>query len=360
MLQVIKPSGNPGKLSLKFSPYTYVRTVIMRSVLFRRDDYNKMLKMGFGEIAKFLEESHYKKEIDELAAEHSGADLLELALNRNLAGSFKKLIRISSNEMGMLVREYIKRKDIEDIKTVIRGKFTNTGDKKIKSSLTAAGTLSYDFLLSLLKKDSIEDILKSSRIVDYSSLKGAVQILNEKKSLAGIENALDRRYYSDLMGFSKRLSKKGDMFRKFLIKETEVLNILTILRLKKAGFKKELVKEFLIPSGDLIKDSKIANMANLNNASDVLTLLENSEYRNVISNGAQEFSKSNSLITLEIELYKYLLRQSLLFTHQYPLSIESIIGYMFAKDIEVRNLKLIVKGRQLGLKDQFIESQLIY
>lgn len=360
MLESTKLSKKPGKVDLKFYPYTYVRTVIMRSLLFKRDDYNKMLKMGFGEIARFLEESHYKKEIDELAAEHSGSDLLELALNKNLAESFKKLIRISSEELGLLIREYIKRKDIEDLKTIIRGKFTSTSDKKIKSSLTAAGTLSYDFLFSLLKKDSIEDILKHNKLVDYSHLKEAVRSMNEKKNLAGIENALDRHYYTELIGFSKRLSKKGNMFRKFLVKEIEVLNILTLLRLKKARFKKELVKDFIIPSGDNIKDSRITNMAKMDNASEVLALLENSEYKEVISKGVNEFNKNSSLITLEIDLYKYLLRQSILFTHQYPLSVDSIIGYMFAKDIEVRNLKIIVKGKQLGLKEQFIENQLIY
>src|SRR3989338_10216022 len=116
------------KLKLGFYPYTYVRTSVMKSLLFKKEDYHKMLKMGFNEIAKFFQESHYQKEINELAREHSGADLLELALNKNLAASFKKLIRISSYELGLLISEYIKRKDIEDIKTILRGKFTNTSE----------------------------------------------------------------------------------------------------------------------------------------------------------------------------------------------------------------------------------------
>src|SRR3989344_7436803 len=164
------------KLELGFYPYTYVRTAVMKSLLFKKDDYHKMLKMGFNEIAKFLQESHYQKEINELAREHSGADLLELALNRNLSASFKKLIRISPYELGLLISEYIKRKDIEDIKTILRGKFTNAREALILNSLTAAGTLSYAFLASLLKKGSIEEILKNNRIVEFSSLKD----LNEK------------------------------------------------------------------------------------------------------------------------------------------------------------------------------------
>src|SRR3989338_1041520 len=109
------------KIKLGFYPYTYVRTVVMRALLFKKEDYHKMLKMSFSEIAKFMQDSHYKKEINALATEHSGADLLELALNKNLAESFKKLIRISPYELGLLIGEYVKRKDIDDIKTIIRG-----------------------------------------------------------------------------------------------------------------------------------------------------------------------------------------------------------------------------------------------
>ena len=79
------------KIKLRRYPYTYVRTVVMRSLLFKKEDYHKMVKMGFSEIARFLQESNYKKEINALASEYSGADLLELALNKNLCESFKKI-----------------------------------------------------------------------------------------------------------------------------------------------------------------------------------------------------------------------------------------------------------------------------
>src|SRR3989338_6297223 len=187
------------KIKLGFYPYTYVRTVVMRALLFRRDEYHKMLKMSFSEIAKFLQESHYKREINELATKYSGADLLELAINKNLASSFKKLIRISSFELGLLIKEYAKRKDIEDIKTILRGKFTNTEEKLILNSITAAGTLSYEFLVSLLKKESIEDILRNNGLVDFLMFKSGLKELKEKNSLVSIENTLDIFYYTRLI-----------------------------------------------------------------------------------------------------------------------------------------------------------------
>ncbi|MDP3765769.1 MAG: ATP synthase A1 subunit C [Nanoarchaeota archaeon] len=347
------------KLKLKFYPYTYVRTAVMKSLLFRKEDYHKMLKMSFSEIAKFLQDSHYKKEINALATEHSGADLLELALIKNLAESFKKLIKISPHELALLIKEYAKRKDIDDIKTILRGKFTNTDEKTIINSITGAGTLSYEFLISLLKKDSIEEILKNNKLIDFLLLKEGLKDLNEKKTLVSIENTLDKYYYKHLIEFSKILPKEGALFRDFLLKEVEVLNILTLLRLKKAKFGKEIIKNFIIPSGSL-SDSKIMYLASLDDLDEISRALEKIEYKNIIAKGLEEFKKNGSLITLETELYKHLLKQSILLLHQHPLSIDVILGYMFAKDIEVRNLKIIVKGNQLGLSEQFIESQLVF
>ena len=360
MQELKRPSAKLEKLKLDFYPYTYVRVVVMRSLLFKKEDYHKIAKMSFSEIAKYMQESQYKKEINDLAAQHSGADLLELALNKNLAESFKKLMRTSSYEIGLLVKEYAKRKDIEDLKTILRGKFTHADEKIIANSITGAGTLSYDFLLSLLKKESIEEILKSNKLVDFSLFKNGIKDLNEKKSLVSIENELDNYYYNHLIQFSGTLPKEGALFRNFLLKEIEILNILTLLRLKKARLGKEAIRNFIIPTGDRLKDLKISNLIGLDDLEQLSRAFEKTEYKSLIAKGIEEFKKTGSLITLEADFYKYLLRQSILFMHQHPLSIDVILGYMFAKDIEVRNLKIIIKGKQLGLSEQFIENQLIY
>lgn len=350
----------PKSLKLGRYPYTYVRVSVMKSLLFKKEDYHKMLKMTFGQIAKYLQESHYKKEINEFAREHSGADLLELSLNRNLAESFKKLIRISSFELSMLIKEYAKRKDIEDIKTIIRGKFTNMEEKKILDSITGAGTLSLEFLASLLKKESIEEILKSNKMAEFSLFAEGLKELKEKNSLIGIENALDKFYYSHMMQFSKALPKEGALFRNFLQMEVEILNILTLLRLKRAKFEKNAIKNFIISSGDKLKDAKIMRLAELDDMEELSESLGKIGYKDAVAKGLEEFKKDGSLITLETEIYKHLLKQSILLLHQHPLSVDVILGYMLAKDIEARNLRIIIKGKQLGMKEEFIENQLVF
>ncbi len=349
----------PGQKKLKLGryPYTYVRTVVMKALLLQKEDYHKMLKMSFSEIAKFLQDTNYKKEISELATGHSGADLLELALNKNLSESFKKLIRISPDELGLVIREYAKRRDIEDIKTIIRGKFTKTDDKLILNSITAAGTLSLKYLAELVKKDSIEEVLKGCRIIDFSLLSKGITHLKEKNSLAMIENDLDRHYYNALAEFSKRLPQDGTLFRNFLAEEAEILNILTLLRLKKS--KIENASDFVITAQGLISPA-IANLAGAGDLDALTKALEQTHYKGIIGKGIEDFKNTKSLITLETGLYRHLLKKSALFLHQHPLSVDIILGYMLAKDIETRNLRILIKGKQLGLGNDFIENQLVF
>lgn len=184
--------------------------------------------------------------------------------------------------------------------------------------------------------------------------------LREKNTLAGIENAFDKFYYNHLIQFSKVLPRQGAFFRKFLHMEVEILNILTLLRLKRAKFGKGAIKDFIILSEDKLKDAKIMRLAELDDLDELSKALEKTKYNGLISKGIDEFKKNGSLITLETEIYKHLLKQSILLLHQHPLSIDVILGYMFAKDIEVRNLKIIVKGKQLGLSEQFIENQMVF
>jgi V/A-type H+-transporting ATPase subunit C len=347
------------KIKLGFYPYTYVRSTAMKALLVKKEDYHKLMKMSLSEITKFLQDSEYKKEINELAAQHSGIDLLELALNRNMAASFDKLRKISPDEMDLLIDQYVKRKDIEDIKTILRGKFTNSSIEKIKGSLISAGTLSLDFLYKLAEMD-FKEALSNLKIVDFGYLEKAYQEYSETKSLAPIESALDHFYYSSVLDFTRRLPSEGRLFREFLESEIEILNIINLIRLKREKLEKKEIEKYLFFSKEPGKNRKIKRLLGIEDLNELMKALEKEEYGEIIKEGMEDLEKNNSLIKMEIGLYKYLLKKSVLLMHQHPLSVDIILGYMFAKEIEVRNLRLIIKGKQLGLSEDFIEKQLVF
>jgi V/A-type H+-transporting ATPase subunit C len=346
-----------GKLVLGKYPYTYARVSVMRSFLLRKEDYHKLIKMNINEMISYLESSQYKKEIDELAVSCKGVQLMDLALNRNIANTWTKLKRISPPILRALISFYLLRVDLWNLKTIIRAKYTKLDPAQLQAMVLPSGFLTEKKLAELIKKDSVEDVVKSAGIISYNYFAYAVEKFRETKSVVDIENALDRFYYSTMGEFSKRLPNEGRLFREFLESELEITTIINVLRLKRAHTPVRDIFNYVTLPKD--RSAVIRGMISAQTTEDAAKLLEQSRFKAVAENGVKEFLASKSLIPLEVDLFKHLLKRSVLLIHQHPLTVDVILGYMFAKELEVRNLKLLLKVKQLGLGEQFAEQQMI-
>lgn len=350
-------SSRSGKLSLGKYPYTYARVSVMRSFLLQKDEYHKLMKMNLNEMISYLQGSQYKKEIDELAVRFRGVQLMELALNKNLANTWAKLKKISPPSLRIVIASYLLRVDVWNIKTIVRAKFTKLSAEQLQPMLIPSGFLTEKRLAELARKESVDEVLKAVGFIDYGQFAKALENFRETKSVSEVENVLDRFYYSAMEEFSRRLPGEGRLFREFLEAELVAASVMNVLRLKRASLPaKDILHYLTIPkSGRAL----ISRMVNAPSAVDAAKLLEQSRLRASVENGVKEFLGSGSLIRLELDLSRQLLKRSALLIHQHPLTVDVILGYMFAKEIEVRNLKLMLKAKQLGIGEDFTEEQLV-
>ncbi|MCX8146924.1 MAG: ATP synthase A1 subunit C [Candidatus Woesearchaeota archaeon] len=345
------------KLKIGVYPYTYARISAMKSKLLSRDDYNKLLKMKISEIARFLQEMGYKKEIDELGVRYAGVELLEHSLKRSLVRDFIKLKIIAEDDnLRQIMVEYMKRNDIYNIKTIIRGKFTGENEEKIKELLVPVGVLDEAFLLGLLKKD-FEEILKIAQSlfsIDNESFKEAYSSLKENNSLFEIENLLDHTYYSQFFKFADRMPVQGNVLKEFIENEIDTLNIAVLMRLKKEGMAKKDIEKYLFYAGAKITKEMLRKLSESENLKEFLDRLSRISGFGFV----RQISEKEDYI-IEILLKKRLLNNAILLLHKNPLTIDIILGYMFAKEIEIRNLMTIIKGKQLGFEESVIEKELV-
>jgi V/A-type H+-transporting ATPase subunit C len=331
---------------------------VMRTLLFKRSDYDKLAKLSFAETAKYLQESNYKREIDELALELKGADLLETALNQNLVRTFAKLRKISPPQLNLLIDAYMKKNDILNLKTVIRAKYQKLGFEEMKRLLIPAGIYSQEYYERLMALDSVEKVISSIELLDAGCRECALKQFAEKHTLTEVENQLDRAYIESVFKFTKRLPVQGRLFREFLMYGIDISNLKLILRLKKEGVAKEEIQKHIIMSGKILNQDKLKKLIN-SSYEDCIRMLENTEFGAMLTKYSDELSKKGSFIDMEAEFEKFHLNKAMRHLHQYPLSVDTILGYMFAKEVEVKNLKMIVKGKQLGVPDEFLQKQLV-
>jgi V/A-type H+-transporting ATPase subunit C len=145
------------------SPYIYVctRIRVRMAKLLPGEDYQRLLNMSLPEITRFIEETEYKREIDELATKFRGIDLIEIGLSWNLAKEYQSILTIAPGVLKQFTRAYLERWDIQNVLTIIRGKMQGLKPGKIKEVLIPAGELDKNILDRLVAEESPERVIAS-------------------------------------------------------------------------------------------------------------------------------------------------------------------------------------------------------
>lgn len=345
MKRVAKKKAVRNETALRFGtyPYTAVRVLAMRSLLLGHDDYVRMEKMGMSEIIRFLEERHYKAEIDSLASQFRGLELINLALNANLAGTVNKLLRISlHDEVRKMIMLYSTKWILNNIKIVVRVRMKGLDEKYIDYGVIPIEPTSLEYCRSMAKAELLALAKEIERLFSVGSEE--FMELYGKSDLTGIENRLDMEYYKVLYAASRNIKLKA--IKEFIQKLVDLMNIKNIVKLKNAGIEKSEIEKFVI--GDPTKLTK-----KLLEADDVAGALKESKYA-VLAEGIEE-----DVANLETNIERFLLQYSAKLLHSKLTTISTIFGFLLAKEIELRNLRLVVNSRGSGLDEQFVRKNLI-
>ena len=333
--------------------YAYItgRVRAMKTKLIPAEMYPRMQSMDASEIARYLEETQYKDEIDALSKDYSGTELIEHATFANLAKTYRKLLDVSIDEPQFLILEYLRRWDIWNIKTVIRGKFYGATDVEIMKYLVPAGELDAEFLDGLTKKGTVQEVISAFEGTDYSSALAQY----DGKNLASLENALDKLYYFRMeRAVGGTLSVGGGLLLKYVRREIDIRNLTTLFRMNKAGVDAAIIQENLIPGGKLHEElSRMAGQP----FGEFLRGLEGYPFWSSISDIAT--ADLDAVSRIEARLRAYLVRYAWALSNYHPLSILPVLGYMVSKDTEVSNIRKIVRGKEAGLPAELIEEQVV-
>ena len=333
--------------------YAYItgRVRAMKTKLIPAEMYPRMQSMDASEIARYLEETQYKDEIDALSKDYSGTELIEHATFANLAKTYRKLLDVSIDEPQFLILEYLRRWDIWNIKTVLRGKFYGASDAEIMKYLVPAGELDAEFLDGLTKKGTIQEVISAFEGKDYSSALAQY----DGKNLASLENALDKLYYFRMeRAVGGTLSVGGGLLLKYVRREIDIRNLITLFRMNKAGVEGAIIQENLIPGGKLHEElSRMAGQP----FGEFLRGLEGYPFWSSISDIAT--ADIDAISRIEARLRAYLVRYAWALSNYHPLSILPVLGYIVSKDTEVSNIRKIVRGKEAGLPAELIEEQVV-
>lgn len=314
----------------------YARVSAKRAKLLDESDYQKLLKMEPSEIARKLEEGEYQKEINELASRHEGVELIELALNKNSSNTLNHIYKISPDSLQKILESYLRRYDILSFKRLLRWK--KNGEKEdIKDLLTPATYINIEKFSELSEK-SFEEIKASIKFpesnIDYQ------EYIKNEENLQKIEHNLDQAYFDEITYVASKTRNK--YLKRFVQEEIEYQNIKIALRLKKYGLESQDIKKRMLKGSRKDLAEKIAESENL---SESIELLQESK---LISQDVEKDNLEDIEHLLEVER----LQKALKMLHEQPMGLTSVIGYIIAKEIEVKNLRMLIRAKETGIQNQ--------
>ncbi|MBP1928002.1 V/A-type H+-transporting ATPase subunit C [Methanolinea mesophila] len=342
------------------APYIYVctRMRVRKSKLLPREEYLRMLNMSLPEIARIIEETEYKKEIDELATSFKGVDLIEIGISWNMAKEFQKIIEIAPGNLKDFTRLYLRRWDIQNILTILRGKSQGSRPGKIKEVLIPAGELDRVFLDRLLSEESIErivELLKGRRI--YPVIARELPAALESGVFSHMENELYKQFYGDLLSETGAGLRGGIQFKKFLELDIDLINIRNMFRLR-ADSMQEDARDLFIPGATFTED-EFQRMISMESQSEFIDSMKMKIRSPGLLQILESLREKGSLREIEIDLIRVQIEQMEKLAKIYPFSIHPILAYLERKKYEVFNLRAIARGKAAELPGEELKQYLV-
>lgn len=252
----------------------------------------------------------------------------------------QELVEMAPEPLSSIITVYLRRYDIVTLKRLLRWK-KGGSEKNSKDMFIPVSRYSFEELSELMEKD-FEEIVEG---INFPDSEVDYQSFIEGKELSEVESSLDKAYSAELDKLCERVPSR--QFRRFMERELEHQNIVTALRLKKYGFEPEEISRHFINGNQSGLIEEIMNAEDLEHAMQLVGESEKAE-------------PADRLEDLEHNLEAARLQNALKMVHAEPLGATSIIGYVVAKQIEVKNLRMLIRAKETGLQNlETIKNNLV-
>lgn len=342
------------------APYIYVctRMRVRKAKLLPREEYMRMLNMSLNEITRVIEETQYKQEIDELGTSFKGINLIEVALSWNLAKEYQKIQEITPGYLKQFTQAYLRRWDIQNILTILRGRMQGEKTGKIKEVLVPAGSLDKGFLDRLLTEDNPEkiiDALKGHRM--YQVLVREYPLAKDTGSFSHMENELYKQFFSEIIEMAESGIKGGKEFLDFIRFDIDIKNVKTLFRLRADTFEEDAREMYI--AGGVLSPGDFASLNSIKNQDEFIDLLKIKIRQKPLLNLLEELRSDKTGRDIEVRLTRVQLDQMERLSKRHPFSIHTVLVYLEKKKYEVSNLRALARGKESRLPSEKIAEYLV-
>ena len=183
--------------------------------------------------------------------------------------------------------------------------------------------------------------------------KECLDFFETTKDPQDIDIFIDKKYFEKVLSLAEGF--KLEMITEYFKAMIDFINLRTFIRCRKQNQVKETLEKVLIKGGDVETD-KILDM--FYEDIEILPIkLKAYKIGRVLSKIVEEYKNTNSLNSFEKSMDDYLV-EIVRKAKSIHYGAEVIFSFLFAKEMEIKNLRLILVGKVNGLSADFIKERL--
>lgn len=344
--------------------YINARVKSMKSALLGREAIESLIsRPDLESLIAELHKTAYREELEKASIRYSGISLLDIALRNHMVRVSRKILEMAGKEEeDWHLRFLIARWDLHNVKTILRGKNIATRPEEIVECIVPAGELDEAACIELIRQPDIKatiDLLATWGIDLSRPLTRHFHRYLESRDMSILEYALDRFYYENTIArLKKGESVDDEILLDFLRAEVDTINIKTVLRSVRDRMRPEDLADLLIRGGKALTHEKLLAMAASPSLEVAVKQLAGTMYAGLIGTGEKQ-SMEGRISDFEKELERLLMKRAIGLFLKDPLSIAIPLAYLWAKEIEFRNIRLIGRAKLEDIPEKELREALI-
>jgi ATP synthase, subunit C len=284
---------------------------------------------------KLLNETSYSSELSKLDRPENYEQVLSEVLNK----TYKEAMEISPEKS--LVEILSCKYDYHNLKVLVK-------ENILKEK--------FDSMYCMLDGNEIEAFRELALKNDEGlskDFKECLDFFETTKDPQDIDIFIDKKYFEKVLSLAEDF--KLEMITEYFKAMIDFINLRTFIRCRKQNQVKETLEKVLIKGGDIETD-KILDM--FYEDIEILPIkLKAYKIGRVLSKIVEEYKNTNSLNSFEKSMDDYLV-EIVRKAKSIHYGAEVIFSFLFAKELEIKNLRLILVGKVNGLSADFIKERL--
>ena len=284
---------------------------------------------------KLLNETSYSSELSKLDRPENYEQVLSEVLNK----TYKEAMEISPEKS--LVEILSCKYDYHNLKVLVK-------ENILKEK--------FDSMYCMLDENEIEAFRELALKNDEGlskDFKECLDFFETTKDPQDIDIFIDKKYFEKVLSLAEEF--KLEMITEYFKAMIDFINLRTFIRCRKQNQVKETLEKVIIKGGDIETD-KILDM--FYEDIEILPIkLKAYKIGRVLSKIVEEYKNTNSLNSFEKSMDDYLV-EIVRKAKSIHYGAEVIFSFLFAKELEIKNLRLILVGKVNGLSADFIKERL--